>query len=111
MDGLFMVQEDLHSLNKLFVDGVEEGVLGLDLVLQQHLHHLKVLVVDGHKERRPAQRVDTIDVDGSILPTVLEHAENIFVYQTETLSIQININIFKNFTIKNIFLPIWWYQD
>ena len=87
MDGLFVVQEDLHSLNKLFVDGVKEGVLGLDLVLQQHLHHLKVLVVDGHKERRPAQRVDTIDVDGSILPTVLEHAENIFVYETETLSI------------------------
>ena len=75
VNGLFVVEEDLDRLDKLLVDGVKEGVLGLDLVLQQHLHHLEVLVVDGHEERRPAQGVHTVDIDGSILPTVLEHAE------------------------------------
>ena len=75
MNGLFVVEEDLDRLDKLLVDGVKEGVLGLDLVLQQHLHHLEVLVVDGHEERRPAQGVHTVDINGSILSTVLEHAE------------------------------------
>ena len=49
VNGLFMVKEDLDRLDKLLVDGVQEGVLGLDLVLQQHLDHLQVLVVDGHE--------------------------------------------------------------
>ena len=75
VNGLFVVKEDLDRLDKLLVDGVQESVLGLDLVLQQHLHHLEVLVVDGHEERRPAQRVHAVDIDSSILTTVLEHAK------------------------------------
>ena len=72
---LFVIKKDLHRLDELLVDGVQEGVLGLDLVLQQHLHHLQVLIVDGHEQRRPTQRVHTVNVDGAILTAVLEHAE------------------------------------
>ena len=71
-----MVQQNLHSLNKFLINGVEEGILGLHFVLQEDLHHLQVLVVDGHEEGGATERVHTVDVDGSIVPAVLEHPEH-----------------------------------
>ena len=94
MYGLLMVQQHLHRLHKLLIDGVQQRVLGLHLVLEQHLHHLQVLVVDGHEQRgpgqpirdqycdiltnhsSPAQRVHAVDVDGAIVPAVLQHPDN-----------------------------------
>ena len=64
------------------------------LVLQEQLQHLHVLVVDGHEQRgpaqpirdkycdiltnhsSPAQRVHAVDVDGAIVPAVLQHPDN-----------------------------------
>ena len=43
-----------------------------DLVLEEELHHLEVLVVDGHEEGAPPQGVHTVNVDLSIL-AVLQH--------------------------------------
>ena len=88
MDAFFMVKKNLNSLNKLLVDGMEQSILGLDLVLQQQLHHLQVLVVDGHEERRPAKRINTIDVNCPILPAITKHPKN---------------NFFENQSLKNIF--------
>ena len=76
MDCFLVVQQNLNSLNKFLVNGVEKGILGLHFVLQQHLHHLQVLVVDGHEEGSPTERVNTVNVDGSIVPAVLEHPEH-----------------------------------
>ena len=76
MDCFLVVQQNLNSLNKLLVNGVKEGVLGLHFVLQEDLHHLQVLVVDGHEEGSTTERVDTVNVDGSIVSTVLEHPED-----------------------------------
>ena len=84
----------LHRLDVLLVDGVQQRVLRLHLELQQQLDHLQVLVVDGHEQRgpgqpirdqycdtltnhsSPAQRVHAVDVDGAIVPAVLQHPDN-----------------------------------
>ena len=63
VDALLVVEQDLNGLHVLLVDGVQQGVLGLDLVLQQQLHHVQVLVVDAHEEGRPAQWVHAAEVD------------------------------------------------
>ena len=76
MDCFLVVQQNLHSLNKFLVNGVEESILRLHFVLQEDLHHLQVLVVDGHEEGRPTERVNTVNVDCSIIPAVLEHPEH-----------------------------------
>ena len=52
-----MVQQNLHSLDILLMDGMEQGVLGLHLELQQKLDHLQVLVVDSHEQRGPGQPI------------------------------------------------------
>ena len=76
MDCFLVVQQNLNSLNKFLVNGVEEGILGLHFVLQEDLHHLQVLVVDGHEEGSPTEGVNTVNVDGSIVPAVLQHPEH-----------------------------------
>ena len=83
MDCFLVVQQNLNSLNKFLVNGVEEGILGLHFVLQEDLHHLQVLVVDGHEEGSPTERVNTVNVDGSIVPTVLEHPKHEAVSEGE----------------------------
>ena len=85
MDCFLVVQQNLNSLNKLLVNGVEEGVLGLHFVLQEDLHHLQVLVVDGHEEGGATEGVNTVNVDGSIVPTVLQHPEHQTVSQDDLL--------------------------
>ena len=75
VDALLMVKQHLYGLDILLVDGVQERVLGLDLVLEQQLDHLKVLVVDAHEERSPAQRVDAIDIDA--IPGAFQHPEHL----------------------------------
>jgi hypothetical protein len=52
--GLLVVEQHLDSLDELLGDGVEESVLGLDLVLDQQLNHLQVFIVDGHQQGTPA---------------------------------------------------------
>ena len=34
VDALLMVQQNLHRLHVLFMDGVQESILGLDLVIE-----------------------------------------------------------------------------
>ena len=75
VDCLLVVEQHLHRLDVLLVNGVQEGVLGLDLVLEQQLDHLEVLVVDAHEERRPAQGVDAVDIDA--ISRALQHPEHV----------------------------------
>ena len=71
---------------------MKECVLGLNFVLQEDLHHLQVLVVDGHEESRSAERVHTVDVDSPI--AVLEHPEDdsIKLYRTFDICVIICID-------------------
>ena len=77
VDALLVVKEHLHGLHVLLVDGVQQGVLGLDLVLQQQLHHVQVLVVDAHEEGGPAQGIDAAEIDDISL--CLQHPESVEV--------------------------------
>lgn len=58
-----MRQQQLHGSHHLLPDGVEQGVARVDAVVQQELHDLQVLVLDGDEERAAPQRVQAVHVD------------------------------------------------
>lgn len=45
VDKLLVLEQELHSLDKLRIDGVQQGVLGLHPHDDEQLYHLQVLVV------------------------------------------------------------------
>lgn len=55
-------QQQLHGAHHLLPDGVQQGVARVDAVVQQELHDLQVLVLDGDEESAAAQRVQTVHV-------------------------------------------------
>ena len=57
-----LVEQQLHRLHELLVDGVQQCVLHLDAGVNQQLNHLQVLIVDGHQQATPAQGVAAVDV-------------------------------------------------
>ena len=62
VDGLLMVQDDLHRLNVLLVDGVKQSVPGLNLELYQQLDHFKIFIVYGHQQGSSTEGVNTLDI-------------------------------------------------
>ena len=69
-----VVQQHLHSLHILLVDGVQQGVADLHAVREQQLDHLDVFVLYRHQQRRATQGVQAIQVHarrlglGQVLP-------------------------------------------
>ena len=59
---LLVLQQQLHPLDVLLVDGEQQRVPGLDAGLQQDLDQLRVLVDDGDGECGPAERVSAVNV-------------------------------------------------
>ena len=75
VDGLLMVQYDLHRLNVLLVDGVKQSVPGLNLELYQQLDHFKIFIVYGHQQGSSAERVDAVDINQ--FSGMFQHSVNI----------------------------------
>lgn len=57
-----MRQQQLHGAHHLLSDGVQQGVARVDAMVQEELHDLQVLILDGDEERAAAQRVQTVHV-------------------------------------------------
>ena len=49
MKTLLVFQKHLDRLHEFLGDRVEEGILRVDLVLDQKLHHLQIFVIDRHQ--------------------------------------------------------------
>ena len=77
-DPLLMLQQQLHPLHVLLVNGEQQRVPGLDPSLQQNLYQLWVLVDDGDRQSRPAQRVSAVDVEPITITLTLLADNNSF---------------------------------
>ena len=62
-DPLLVLQQQLHPLHVLLINGKQQRVPGLYPGLQQDLYQLRVLVDDGDGQRRPAKWVSAVDVE------------------------------------------------
>lgn len=49
MKTLLVFQKYLDRLHEFLGDRVEEGILRVDLVLDQELYHLQIFVIDRHQ--------------------------------------------------------------
>lgn len=70
---VFVVQQNLHSLNEFLRDGMQQSILGVHIVVDQQLHHFQIFVVNGHQQSCSSQRIHAVHIDVLRVLGLLQH--------------------------------------